>query len=294
MSDYRGGDDGRPPLRVAPHGRGDGRCGSAAGSSTPPTWSRTIPSRHTPSFEIDRGVRFIPPNDLVDLAEPAARLHGHRRGQDRDGHLQLAARRGCRPRPHPLDPAARRLDCSTGPSCSRSTLVGSYMQLQARGSKPRPRPRTLQDFARRLEADGVLHAARSRPSSPTCSGARPLSTGELDVAAPDRGRRPARQGACASAPSASTSSEGSVAAGPGARLRRLHRRRRATDRAPPGLRARPHHAAIRDDRDRALGRRDDRRRRGDAGRRRREEPPLPARGLHAATRPTCCASHTPA
>ena len=31
-----------------------------------------IPSRHTPSFEIDEGVRFMPPNGLVHLGEPAS------------------------------------------------------------------------------------------------------------------------------------------------------------------------------------------------------------------------------
>lgn len=34
----------------------------------------TIPSRHKPSFSVEPGVRFLPPNDLVDLAEPAERL----------------------------------------------------------------------------------------------------------------------------------------------------------------------------------------------------------------------------
>jgi hypothetical protein len=33
-----------------------------------------IPSRHTPSFEVDEGVRFMPPNGLVHLDEPATRF----------------------------------------------------------------------------------------------------------------------------------------------------------------------------------------------------------------------------
>jgi hypothetical protein len=32
----------------------------------------SIPSRHTPGFVIDPGVQMLPPNDLVDLGEPAS------------------------------------------------------------------------------------------------------------------------------------------------------------------------------------------------------------------------------
>src|SRR5947209_4518887 len=32
----------------------------------------SIPSRRTPEYTVEPGVRLIPPNDLVDLAEPAS------------------------------------------------------------------------------------------------------------------------------------------------------------------------------------------------------------------------------
>ena len=65
-----------------------------------------MPSTHTPSFDVDPGARFIPVNDLVALTEPGERLHGHRRRQDRDGRVHLAARQRRGAGRDPLDPAA--------------------------------------------------------------------------------------------------------------------------------------------------------------------------------------------
>ena len=56
----------------------------------------SIPSRHVPPFTVDAGVRLIPPNDLVDLDDPAGfTVLG---GQDSHGHVLLVARRRCGPR----------------------------------------------------------------------------------------------------------------------------------------------------------------------------------------------------
>ena len=115
----------------------------------------TIPSRHTPAFAVDDGVRFVPPNALVDMAEPAS------------GYTVLGAGKTA------MDTCTWLLDAGVPPDRIRWVrsrdgwffdrsfmqpleLVGSYMQLQARWVAAAAEAENGADFAHRLEADGVF------------------------------------------------------------------------------------------------------------------------------------------
>jgi hypothetical protein len=115
----------------------------------------SIPSRHTPGFEIDADVRLLPPNDLVDLSEPASGftiIGAGKTAMDTcnwllDAGVDAEKIRWIRKRDgwffnrtymQPLD------------------LVASYMQLQAgfvEHAAACDGPRT---FTEGLEADGIL------------------------------------------------------------------------------------------------------------------------------------------
>jgi putative NAD(P)-binding protein len=115
----------------------------------------SIPSRHTPAYEVDDGVVLVPPNDLVDLGEPASGftiIGAGKTAMDTcnwllDAGVAPDAIRWARPRDgwyfnrvfmQPLD------------------LVGSYMQLQATWVEHTAACEDATDFAHRLEADDVL------------------------------------------------------------------------------------------------------------------------------------------
>ena len=139
-----------------------------------------IPSRHTPSFEIDEGVRFMPPNGLVHLARARERIHGHRRRQDGGGHVLLAPRHRRRTRRDPVDQASRWRGCSTVRSCSRSSWSGSsYMQLQAHWVSAAAQAEDATDFAHRLEASGVF-LRFDEAVEPTMFRGSTMSTRELE------------------------------------------------------------------------------------------------------------------
>jgi hypothetical protein len=114
-----------------------------------------IPSRHTPGFGVDAGVRLVPPNDLVHLAEPLDRVTVIGAGKTAmdtcvwllENGVAAVRIRWLRTRDpwlfdrtfmQPLD------------------LVGSYMQLQGSWVEAAASAEDGQDFARRMEADGVL------------------------------------------------------------------------------------------------------------------------------------------
>jgi hypothetical protein len=113
-----------------------------------------IPSRHTPSYAIDEGVLSVPPNDLPGLAEaPAYTVLGAGKtamdtctwllgqGVDPDRVRWVKPREAWlfdRAVMQPLD------------------LVGRYMGMQAHWVSAAAAATDGHDFARRLEADGVL------------------------------------------------------------------------------------------------------------------------------------------
>lgn len=116
----------------------------------------SIPSRHTPRYEIDSGVRVIPPNDLVDLDEPAT------------GFTVVGAGKTA------MDACNWLLDAGVDPDKIRwirprdgwffnrtftqplDLLASSYMQLQARWVESAAACTDTADFVHRLEADGVM------------------------------------------------------------------------------------------------------------------------------------------
>ena len=115
----------------------------------------SIPSRHTPKYEIDPGVQVIPPNALVDLDEPAT------------GFTVIGAGKTA------MDTCSWLLDAGVDPDHIRwirprdgwflnrafmqpLELVGSYMQLQARWAESAAACSDATDFVHRLEADDVM------------------------------------------------------------------------------------------------------------------------------------------
>jgi len=137
-----------------------------------------IPSRHTPAFEVDAGVRFVPPNDLVRLQEPATRYTVVGAGKTAMDTCSWLLDEG-------VDPGRIRwIRPRDGWTFNRAcfqplTLVGSFMQLQACWVRAAAAAESAGDFARRLEADGVL--MRIDPDvEPTVFRGSTLSTGELD------------------------------------------------------------------------------------------------------------------
>ncbi|HEX7168719.1 MAG TPA: NAD(P)-binding protein [Acidimicrobiales bacterium] len=154
MSDYRGWD-------------GDGHrfVSLLTGAETKVTVRRkvvdatyvesTIPSRHTPAFEADPGVRLVSPNDLVDLHEPAS------------GFTVIGAGKTA------MDTCNWLLDAGVDPDriewirCRDPWIfnrefnqplerVGAYMQLQARFIEAAAEVGDSRSFAHHLEAGDVL------------------------------------------------------------------------------------------------------------------------------------------
>ena len=155
MSDYRGGD-------------GDGHRITSLldGAETTVTVRRKlvdatyvesdIPSRHTPGFEVDEGVRFMAPNGLVHLGDGAS------------GFTVIGAGKTA------VDTVCWLLDTGVAPDAIRwikpreawvfdraftqplDLLGRSYMQLQARWVTAAAGAEDGADFARRLEASGVF------------------------------------------------------------------------------------------------------------------------------------------
>jgi cation diffusion facilitator CzcD-associated flavoprotein CzcO len=114
-----------------------------------------IPSRHTPSFEVDADVRLIPPNDLPGLPELpqwVTVLGSGKTATDTitwllDSGVDAEHIRWVKPREAWLFQRAfmQPLD-----------LVASYMQMQAHWVTAAAAATDGHDFARRLDAEGVL------------------------------------------------------------------------------------------------------------------------------------------
>lgn len=154
MSDHRGGDgDGH---RIVSLLTGEETTVKVRRAVVDATYTESsIPSRHTPQFAVDDGVRFVAPNDLVELAEAAPRytvIGAGKTAMDTCGWLLeigvppdrirwIRSRDGWffdRAFMQPLD------------------LVGSFMQTQARWTEAAAAAESADDFARRLEAEGIF------------------------------------------------------------------------------------------------------------------------------------------
>ena len=114
-----------------------------------------IPSRHVPGFTVEAGVRLVPPNDLVDLAEPAGRFTVVGAGKTAIDTCVWLLEAG-------VDPDRIRWIRGRDPwQFDRSftqplDLVGSYMRLQARWVEAAAAAVDGHDLARRLEDAGVF------------------------------------------------------------------------------------------------------------------------------------------
>ena len=138
-----------------------------------------IPSMHTPSFEIDEGVRFMPPNGLVHIREPAS------------GFTVIGAGKTA------VDTCCWLLDAGVAPDRIRwikprdgwvlnrafmqplEFLGSSYMQLQARWVSAAAQAEGATDFAHRLEASGVF-LRFDEAVEPTMFRGSTMSTPELE------------------------------------------------------------------------------------------------------------------
>ena len=178
MSDYLA--DGRDEHQFVSRLTGDTTTVRVRRKVVDATYLETpVPSTHTPPFGVDDDARFIPVNGLVTQTEPAQRLHGDRRGQDRDGRVLLAPRQRRRARRDPVDPPARRVDPRPrAPTAARAALPqlieGVSFNLEAAAEAE-----SVDDLFRRLEAHGQL--VRIDPAvEPTMYRCATLSQGELE------------------------------------------------------------------------------------------------------------------
>lgn len=138
-----------------------------------------IPSRHVPGFTVEPGVALIPPNDLVDLAEPPRRFTVIGAGKTAMDTCVWLLENG-------VDPDAIRWIRGRDPwQFDRSftqplDLVGSFMRLQAIWVETAAVASTSRDFALRLEDAGVF--VRLDPSvEPQAFRGATISRGEIDA-----------------------------------------------------------------------------------------------------------------
>jgi len=139
----------------------------------------SIPSRHTPSFTVDPGVRLVPPNDLVDLDEPAGGFTVLGAGKTAMDTCNWLLDAGVDPEQiqwfRPRDPwlfdrrAMQPLD-----------LVASYMRMQATWVAAAAQAEDGGDFARRLEADGIFLRIDAQ-EEPTMFRGATISSREIDA-----------------------------------------------------------------------------------------------------------------
>lgn len=176
MSDYRGEDgDGHHVVSLLTGAETTVRVRRKLVDAT--YVESSIPSRHTPGFAVDPGVRLIPPNDLVDLAEPAAGFTVIGAGKTAMDTCNWLLDTG-------VDPdAVRWIRPRDGWFFNRAVmqplkLVGAYMHLQARWVEAAAQVEDGREFAHRLEADGVF--VRLEPGvEPDVFRGATLSTTEL-------------------------------------------------------------------------------------------------------------------
>ena len=141
----------------------------------------SIPSRHTPAYSVDQGVRLVPPNDLVGLAEAPAGFTVLGCGKTAMDTCNWLLDTGVDPDRiqwvRPRDPWLFNRACM-----QPLELVGAYVQMQARWVEACAYAEDGRDFARRLEGDGVF--VRINPSiEPDVFRGATISTAEMDALA---------------------------------------------------------------------------------------------------------------
>ncbi len=141
----------------------------------------SIPSRHTPAFEVDSDVRLVPPNDLVDIDEPPGGFTILGCGKTAMDTCNWLLDSGVDPDRiqwlRPRDPWLFNRACM-----QPLELVSAYVQMQARWVEACADSEDGRDFAHRLEADGVF--VRIDPSiEPQVFRGATISTPEIDALA---------------------------------------------------------------------------------------------------------------
>jgi hypothetical protein len=138
-----------------------------------------IPSRHAPAFTVEPGVTLVPPNDLVDLPEPADRFTVVGAGKTGIDTCVWLLEEG-------VDPDRIRWIRACDPwQYDRNflqplSLVGSVMRLRARWIETAAAAEDGRDFARRLEEAGVF--VRIDPSvEPLAFRGATVSPREIDA-----------------------------------------------------------------------------------------------------------------
>jgi hypothetical protein len=137
-----------------------------------------VPSTHTPSFDVDPGVRFIPVNELVNLMEPAAGftlIGGGKTAMDAclwllDNGVAPDAIRWIRPR------EAWLLDRAFQQPLA---LLPALMEGLARYTEEAARAENVEDLFARLESCGQL-IRLDQTVEPTMYRCATVTTGELD------------------------------------------------------------------------------------------------------------------
>ena len=153
MSDYRGADgDGH---RVVSLVTGEETTVKVRKALVDATYvASEVPSKHDPPFEVDEGVRVIPPNDLVELAEPVGGFTVIGAGKTAMDTVVWLQDEGVAPDRirwiRPSDPWLM-----NRAMFQPLELVGSYMQLQASWVQACAEAESAVDFAHRMEAADV-------------------------------------------------------------------------------------------------------------------------------------------
>ena len=139
----------------------------------------SIPKRHARPFAVDDGARVVPPNDLVDLAEPASGFTVFGAGKTAMDTCTWLLDTG-------VDPERIRWFRPSEPWAFNRAfnqpleLVGAYVQLQASWVVAAAEAEHGADMARRMEADGLF--MRIDPNvTPTVFRGPILSAGEMDA-----------------------------------------------------------------------------------------------------------------
>ena len=154
MSDYCGADgDGH---RVVSRLTGEQTRVKVRRKFVDATYSESsIPSRHTPTYDVDPGVTLIPPNDLVDLQEAPAGFTVLGAGKTAADTCNWLLDSGVDPDRiewlRPRDPWMMNR-AYTQPL----DLVGSYMYLQQEWVKAAAAAKDAADFTRLMEEAGVF------------------------------------------------------------------------------------------------------------------------------------------
>ena len=138
----------------------------------------SIPSRHQPPFTVDADVRLIPPNDLVDLAEPAAGFTVFGAGKTAMDTCNWLLDTGVDPEKiqwfRPRDPWL-----FNRAYMQPLELVAGYIHLQACWVQACAEAEDGHDFARRLEAEEIFTRI-DKSVQPTVFRGATISNRELE------------------------------------------------------------------------------------------------------------------